>query len=411
VNHLTTINRSEAKPRRTFQGRFRTGDLVSRFCSQKDNVMRCRQLLLVIAVIVFCRSLSAEDFKPLLLAEGSGADAPKQPQAFVSEDGNIDVVYAAGDRIIISSSTDGGASFGQASGQIECRNLAAGMRRGPRIVRSGKHLVVTAIGGQQGKGRDGDLSAWYSADNGATWSEPIMVNDAADSAREGLHAMTAAPDGTIYCVWLDLRNKQTEIYLSKSTDSGSTWSENIAVYRSPDGSVCECCHPSVVATNDTVAVMFRNSLDGNRDMYATASMDHGTSFEPAKKLGTGTWALDACPMDGGMLAIDRRGSFVTAWRRDREIFSVGNTAKGETLIGRGEQPWVTATSGGSVVVWTTGREGDLMMQATSARKPVRLAAGARSPVICSAAGDEGKKIVCWETSRDGHSSVNALMVE
>ncbi len=370
-----------------------------------------RQLLLVIAVMICCQSLSAEDFKPLLLAKGSGADAPKQPQAFVSEDGSIDVVYTAGERIFVSSSTDGGASFGQASGEIECRNLSAGMRRGPRIVRSGKHLIVTAIGGQQGNGRDGDLFAWHSADNGTAWSEPIMVNDAADSAREGLHAMTAAPDGTIYCVWLDLRKKQTEIYLSQSSDGGLTWSKNSAVYRSPDGSVCECCHPSVVATNDTVAVMFRNSLDGNRDMYATTSKDQGASFEPAKKLGTGTWALDACPMDGGMLAIDGKGSFVTAWRRDREIFSVGSTAKGETLIGRGEQPWIAATSVGSVVVWTTGREGDLMMQATSARKPVRLAAGARSPVICSAAGGDGRKIVCWESSRDGHSSVMALLVD
>ena len=363
------------------------------------------------AVMICFQSLSAEDFKPLLLAEGSGADAPKQPQAFVSEDGNIDVVYAAGERILVSSSTDRGVSFGKASGQIECRNLSAGMRRGPRIVRSGKHLVVTAIGGQQGKGRDGDLFAWYSADNGAAWSEPIMVNDAADSAREGLHAMTAAPDGTIYCVWLDLRETLTEVYLSKSTDSGSTWSKNIAVYRSPDGSVCECCHPSVAATNDTVAVMFRNSMDGNRDMYVTTSNDHGASFKPAKKLGAGTWALDACPMDGGMLAIDRKGSIETVWRRDREIFSVGNAAKGETLIGRGEQPWIAATSGGSIVVWTTGREGDLMMQATSARKPVRLASSVRSPVICSAAGGDGPKIVCWESSRDGHSSVNALLVD
>ena len=373
--------------------------------------MLCRQLLSVIAVIVFCNGLSAEDFKPLLLAEGSGADAPKQPQAYVSEDGSIDVVYAAGERIFVSSSTDGGASFGKASGQIECRNLSAGMRRGPRIVRSGKHIVVTAIGGQQGKGRDGDVFAWYSTDNGAKWSDPIMVNDAADSAREGLHAMTAAPDGTIYCVWLDLRKKQTEIYLSKSIDGGFTWSKNIAVYRSPDGSVCECCHPSVVATNDTVAVMFRNSLDGNRDMYATTSKDQGASFEPAKKLGAGTWALDACPMDGGMLAIDPKGSIVTAWRRDREILSVGNAAKGETLIGRGEQPWIAATSGGSVVVWTTGREGDLLMQRSAHKKPVKLAAHARSPVVCSAASGQSAMIVCWESSRDGHSSVIALLVD
>ncbi len=47
--------------------------------------------------------------------------------------------------------------------------------------------------------------------------------------------------------WLDLREKGTVLYASKSMDHGETWSKNILVYRSPDGSICECCHPSIIA--------------------------------------------------------------------------------------------------------------------------------------------------------------------
>ncbi len=141
--------------------------------------------------------------------------------------------------------------------------------------------MITAIGGPQGKGRDGDLVAHRSQDGGKTWSGPVKVNDVDASAREGLHAMTASPDGTLWCVWLDLREKGTKLFSSKSTDGGATWSKNSLVYRSPDGSICECCHPSIVADRNAVHILFRNSLKGDRDMYLVTSRDQGATFGEA----------------------------------------------------------------------------------------------------------------------------------
>jgi hypothetical protein len=183
--------------------------------------------------------------------------------------------------------------------------MSLGMRRGPRIASSGDAVVITAIGGPQGKGRDGDLIAYRSTDRGKGWQGPIRVNDVDASAREGLHAMTATEDGVLWCVWLDLRAKKTELYASKSLDGGLTWERNRLVYRSPGGSICECCHPSVVARGDTVQILFRNSLGGNRDMYLVTSDDAGKTFGEAVRLGDMHWVLNACPMDGGMLAVDK----------------------------------------------------------------------------------------------------------
>src|SRR5690606_3684534 len=130
-----------------------------------------------------------------------------------------------------------------------------------------------------GLGKDGDVLACRSADGGKTWQGPIRVNDAPNAAREGLHGMTSGSDGLLCCVWLDLRHAKTEVMSSTSRDRGATWSNNVLVYRSPDGSVCECCHPSVAIGRDQrVHVLWRNSLGGNRDMYVATSGDGGQTF-------------------------------------------------------------------------------------------------------------------------------------
>lgn len=279
------------------------------------------------------------------------------------------------------------------------------MRRGPRIAVTEDAVVVTAIGGKQGRGRDGDLQAWSSADHGETWTGPMIVNDAHDSAREGLHGMAAGSDGSIWCVWLDLREKRTEVYASKSQDGGATWKSDIRVYRSPDGNVCECCHPSVAVTETSVHVMFRNSLAGNRDLYLASSLDHGKTFSPAKKLGEGAWKLDACPMDGGMLAIAPDGSLTTIWRRGKEIFTVNDRAEKEHSLGPGEQPWIAMASSGPIYVWTAGREGDLMIQKSGDKHPLKLAKSARDAMVVSAPNGAEPIIACWESKQDGQSSV------
>jgi hypothetical protein len=235
------------------------------------------------------------------------------------------------------------------------------------------------------------------------------VNDVADSAREGLHAMAAGTDGSVWATWLDLREKKTEIYLSKSIDGGATWHANVKVYRSPDGSVCECCHPSIAIANGVVYVMFRNTLAGNRDMYVANSKDAGKTFTAAQKLGQGSWRLNACPMDGGMIASGPKDVPVTVWRRNAEIFSSPSNGGSEHLIGHGEQPWVASSSDGPVIVWTTSREGDLMVQMPGNRQPQKLASGARDPVISSA--HLGPVIASWESKVDGLPVILVTRIE
>jgi len=343
---------------------------------------------------------------PIRIADGQGSLAPKQPQACVGSDGVAHLVYGVGDKVHYSCSKDSGQSFEPPAVAFQVPNMSLGMRRGPRVAVAGKSIVVTAVGGAKGKGQDGDVLAWRSKDGGASWAGPMKVNDVVDSAREGLHAMTSGSDGTVWCVWLDLRAKKTELYASQSTDGGDSWSVNTLVYRSPEMSICQCCHPSIAIDGSMIHVLFRNSLAGDRDMYIVTSNDGGKSFQPAKRLGLTHWSLNACPMDGGMLAVGPNRKVATVWRRAGELFFTTDNEY-ESPLGRGEQPWVASTTQGPIAVWTEGRVGTLRLRSLVEPNSQVLDEQARDPMIVSN-GDT--TIACWESISDSKSTIVAQRI-
>jgi hypothetical protein len=287
--------------------------------------------------------------------------------------------------------------------------MSLGMRRGPRIVTTSDSLCVTAIGGKQGKGRDGDVLAIRSVDGGRIWKLVGPVNDAADSAREGLHAMAASPSGQLCCVWLDLRNRKTEIMGALSEDGGATWGKNFLVYQSPEGSVCECCHPSVAYDREGVLhVMWRNSLAGARDMYATSSRDGGKTFLVAKKLGQGTWPLKACPMDGGSFAFTADNQLATVWRRDKTVYLMQAGNSQEQSLGQGEQPSIAGGKDGLYVVWLAKRGEAAQLLAPGAKSRRELAPAAGDPVL--AAGHAGGPVVAAWEAREGANTILRIEV-
>lgn len=347
--------------------------------------------------------------EPIVVARGAGKQVPKQPQAVLSADGVVHVAYGVGDQVYYCRSTDAGKSFTAGKAAFSVPNMSLGMRRGPRIAVSKEEIVVSAIGGEQGKGRDGDILAWRSRDEGESWQGPVRVNDVVASAREGLHALAAGEDGTLWCTWLDLRNKRTELYASRSTDGGRTWSENSVVYQSPDGSICECCHPSIAIHDGAVHVLFRNSVDGNRDMYLASSVD-GRRFQ-SRRLGDEHWQLDACPMDGGMLSVDGDGKVFTVWRRGGLVYATREGQQEEILLGRGEQPWVASTGRVNFAVWTGARQGELFITSLAKIEPRSIATLARDPVIATSPQHSTHAVVLWESKKGDAFTIEATTID
>jgi hypothetical protein len=214
------------------------------------------------------------------------------------------------------------------------------------------------------------------------------------------------------CVWLDHRHKNSEVFAAASSDAGKTWSKNIVAYRSPDGSVCPCCHPSVTYSPDgTIHLLWRNDLAGNRDMYHAESGDGGKSFTKSQKLGTGNWQLDRCPMDGGSLCVGADGRLSAVWRREKAVYYLGEGSSQEVDLGPGEQPWLAASPAGPVAVWLRERKKSLLLQMPGAKQPTELSLSAVDPVIAAGGSNNEIVIAAWEEISGGTKRIVCQRVE
>ena len=314
----------------------------------------------------------------------------KQPQIAISEEGKIYVAFGKDEEIYVTKSLDGGRSFGVAVKVGEVEKLALGMRRGPRIAAAGANVIVTAISHSAG-----NLYGWVARDEGISWARPVIINSVTNSAREGLHALAGNGKSKLISVWLDLRNGKTELWSSVSNDGGEKWEANQLVYKSPDGTICECCHPSVVFGEEgRIVVMWRNWLKGNRDMYQAESVDGGKTFSAGKKIGEGTWRLPGCPMDGGSIGI-AGGTETYAWRREGKLFFTSEKESETALAESGTQPVVVATGKGFGYLWQDG--GNLYWRSSGSNKAELFARNAGYATSAWSPKDQ-KAFVAWEGS-------------
>ena len=286
-----------------------------------------------------------------LLATTAPTSFPGVQPQLASLGDRVYMAFGLADTISVARSDDRGETFGPSTRLPLSGRLSSGMHRGPRVAATNSTVLVTAVAGAKGGGADGDVLLFRSRNQGKSWTTAVIINDVAGSAREGLHAMAASPSGLVVIAWLDLRAGGTRIFAAVSRDHGTTWAPDVLVYASPSGSVCECCHPSVAIDREgRIAVMFRNNVDGNRDMYVARSAGEGR-FAAATKLGTASWPLNACPMDGGGLALTESG-IVATWRREDGIF-LSSSQVPERRLGTGRDPAVATTGDHHDIAWSS----------------------------------------------------------
>jgi len=338
------------------------------------------------------------------LVYGQAGEAPVDHGAHVAGHGDGEKQKGKGHQpqersgdVFVTYSKDGGATFTPSMKVARLPKIMLGMRRGPRIAAHGERLTVTVIADE--------LIAFTSNDDGKTWGQPVTINEVATSAREGLHDLTGAPDGQAFVTWLDLRNGQMELWGASSTDGGRTWGKNEQVYMSPDKSICECCHPSALFDEDgNLAVMWRNSIEGSRDMWITTRAKGATAFSTARKIGEGTWKLNACPMDGGEILALGGGNFGAVWMRHGEVF-ISRGDSPEINLGKGKQPVAVNTGRAPpMVFWQQGA--DLVaLHNLNGSVPMKQASGARFPSVVALSGGKGVLLAYERGAKEATSVV------
>ena len=279
------------------------------------------------------------------LKEGKPIGTGIHPAVATDPAGVVHVVYGRGGVIFYTTSRDG-ETYSEPVRVDSVPGLHLGASRGPQIAATATSVVITAI--------DKPGNVWAYSLNRATgrWQPRVPVTDVPDIAKEGFVALTAGPDNAYNAAWLDLRgNRRNKIVGAHSADGGRTWSANQVMYESPEGTVCECCQLSEVSQGQQTAIMFRNFLNGSRDMYLLKSDDGGKTFGKARKLGEGTWKLNACPMDGGgSVSWTPNGAVSTVWRRADTLFTA-RPGQPETELTTGKNAKIVTTPKGNYVVF------------------------------------------------------------
>jgi hypothetical protein len=137
---------------------------------------------------------------------------------------------AAGDRLKMSTSTDGGLTWGAAK---NTGNSATGLGGQPVVQPNGTVIVPSANASTSA------IIAWRSTDGGTTWSSTVTVATVTDHTSAGSLRTEPLPSaeidaaGKVYVAWQDCRFrsgcKANDIVYSTSTN-GTTWT---AVTRIP----------------------------------------------------------------------------------------------------------------------------------------------------------------------------------
>jgi hypothetical protein len=343
----------------------------------------------VACILLACNDKKAVPKTDFVISDG------QMPNMAKDKAGTIHLVYGIGDSIMYTYSSDKGNSFASPSVITVLPDLFSFATRGPQISAIDNGIIVTACTSK------GNIYSYYKEKEG--WKQGARINDIDTVAKEGLMALSADGENA-FAVWLDIRNnngKGQRVFGAKSGDGGRTWSKNILVYASPDKTVCECCKPSVAIQGKNVYVMFRNWLDGGRDLYVIQSSNGGTSFGQAQKLGHGSWKLNGCPMDGGGLAINKKGEVQTVWKREANIYTAV-PGMPEKEIGEGRGCAIETVNNKNVYAWT--ENGGVVFVKPQGQKEV-IGKGSQ-PVL--KAVDKNHVICVWENEKQIHASVLEL---
>ena len=205
--------------------------------------------------------------------------------------------YGAGNRLLMSTSTDGGLSWGTPT---QTANGAAGLGGQPVVQPSGTVIVPSA------NAYETAIIAFRSTNGGATWSSPVTIASVRSHAVAGnlrtgpLPSAEVDAAGKVYVVWQDCRFRKrcasNDIVMSTSAD-GITWTSpvrinmdavtstvdrfipGIAVDRTTSGSSARLAltyyfYPSAKCSSSTcqLSVGFVSSQDGGATWSAVTTL-------------------------------------------------------------------------------------------------------------------------------------------
>ena len=103
----------------------------------------------------------------------------------------------------------------------------------------------------------------------------------------------------------------SEIFFAGSNDGGKTFSKNIKL----SSEVCPCCKTDLaVDGNGKIYASWRQVVGDNfRHIAVASSENNGESFSDYKIVSDDQWQINACPVSGAPMKIDKENNLKTIW--------------------------------------------------------------------------------------------------
>jgi len=319
-------------------------------------------------------TLSAQEFATPIQVNPAVKDAVESaPVIHASRDGDVYISYIApttsSSDIYFTRSANAGNTFAAPTKVTNGANVNADYQRKAEfaIDPSGTiHMVwmETRVNAQP--------DIWYarSTNKGTTWSTPISVCDDSSKYVQDFASIAVDSSGTIYVSFLDERDvarkvlSNTQLYVTKSTDGGLTWSRNkrASIMPGNTGGTCECCKQDIaVSPEGHVYIAFRSNIKNNRHIRIARSFDKGDTWETSIRAQLEDWTVFACPVTGPNITLDSKENVHIAWRDARDVTKKGEVyyaqlVDGSDTVLANKQMSVTGTSANwpQVVVSSNG---------------------------------------------------------
>lgn len=229
-----------------------------------------------------------------------------------------DIVYVAWDsfdegvsqNIYVATSNDGGRSFA-APVLVNTNTLGPTADAPPDIAVDSNGNLYIVWSCTTTVSADTDVYISKSTNSGVTFSAESQINDDAAANSQRDPSITLDTSNNIYVAWMDNRagypGNANDIYMAKSTDGGSAFSANIKVNDSSDAA--QRTWPVIIADPvGYLSVFWNDDSTGSMSIYYAASNDAGATYSAAIALDSMTGTDDIFGV-----ATDSSGRLRTQW--------------------------------------------------------------------------------------------------
>ena len=161
----------------------------------------------------------------------------------------------------------------------------------------------------------------------------VLVDDSLAATSSPRIAVDGNED--LHVVWMDQRNLNTDLYYSKSTDQGTTWSPAVRIDNAPGTTASLLPDIAVNRSGTEVYVVYHDNRGGSQDIWLARSLDGGTTWNPSVRVDD--WLVGSGTSQTARVAVDDAGAvyaIFTDWRNSTspyQMFFAKSTNEGSSF--------------------------------------------------------------------------------